>query len=330
MKHRTLLFTLAIILAFGLQIASAKTVVLKMGGILPIEDSGSLAAMEMAKHVNEMSNGTLKIDFFPASQLGDAISQIEGVSMGSQDMMVDSGSWLAQYSKDKQVENVFKIFRDETHYLKYLDSNIYKGMEKQFLDATGARVIANNWLRGPRNFASNKPVTKLDDFTGLKIRAPQIKGYIISMKALNASPTQIPWGEVYLALSQKVVDSAESATDVLYAAKAFEVCKYLLITEHIRDNLVVIINDAKFNKLSKEHQEILRAAGRKAGEFYTERVKTQTAMIYKKLEKEGVTVNNFSDADIKMFAKLVMDKARSLEQEGMWKKGLIDQISAIK
>jgi len=307
---------------------SAKTTVLKMGGVLPAEDAASKSMQKMADIVAQKTNGSLKIEVYPASQLGDAISQIEGVTMGSQDMFVDAGSWLAQYVPDKQVESLFFLFDDENHFKRYLDSDIYKSIEGQFLKKTGVRVIANNWIRVPRDYGSNKPLKTVDDLKGLKIRAPQIKGYIMSHQALGSSPTQIPWGETYLALSQKVVDACEGPIDILYASKIQEVCPYFLMTEHIRDNIVVLINEAKFQSLDKDQQQALMEAGRESGEAYSQSLHQRLAEVLEKLEKAGATITPVDDR--KPFAEKVFSAAEELEAQGAWTKGLFQKIRDLK
>ncbi len=329
MRKANLILTAVFCLIFCVTTANAKQVVLKMGGVVPLKDVAATAANKMAEIVDEMSQGSLKLEIYHASQLGDAISQMESMSLGSQDMMFEAGSWMSQYVPDKQVENIFKIFRSEEHYRKYLASDIYKEMEEKFRKKTGIKVTSNNWLRAPRNIASNKPVKSMADFKGLKIRAPQIKTYITSLQALGTSPTQIPWGEVYIALSQKVVDAAENPTDALYSSKVMEACSSLLLTEHIRDNIVIYISDAKFNSLSDEHKKILVDAGNKAGEFYTASVAKKSSEIINILEKQGKQINSLSDADNQKFAEMVLDKAKSLEEEGMWRKGLLKEISSM-
>jgi len=309
-------------------LAPAKTVVLKMGGVLPAEDAASKSMKAMADLVAQKTNGGLKVEVYPASQLGDAISQIEGVTMGSQDMFVDAGSWLAQYVPDKQVESLFFLFNDENHYKAYLDSDVYKGMEEMFLKKTGVRILANNWIRVPRDYASNKPLKTVEDLKGLKIRAPQIKGYIMSHQALGSSPTQIPWGEAYLALSQKVVDACEGPIDILYASKIQEVCPYFLMTDHIRDNIVVLINDKKFQSLTKDEQKALVEAARAAGEAYSKSLHDRLNGVLEKLKAAGATITPV--ADRKPFAQKVFSAAEKLEAEGAWTKGLFEKVRNLK
>ena len=133
------------------QATEDKKVVLKVGGIQAVEDFSTQAMNKLAELAKAKSGGTIEIQVYPASQLGAATNQIEAVSMGSQDMFIDAGSFMATFVPDKNVESMFFTFRDEDHYRKYLNSDIMKGFEDKFLQTKGVRVVANNWVRIPRS-----------------------------------------------------------------------------------------------------------------------------------------------------------------------------------
>ena len=88
------------------------------------------------------------------------------------------------------------------------------------MDEQGARVIANNWLRAPRVMLSKEPINSIEDMKDLKMRVPEIETYLESAKALGAKPTQVPWGEVYIALTQGVVEACEGPLDSVYSMRS--------------------------------------------------------------------------------------------------------------
>ena len=128
------------------------------GGIQAAEDTVTLAMQKMADEVKEKSGGTITITVSPAAQLGDATSQMEAVSLGTQEMFVDAGSWLSTFVDDAQVTSTFFLFKDEDHYRKFLESDINGDMEQQLIDQQGIRVVANNWLRSPRSISCSKEI----------------------------------------------------------------------------------------------------------------------------------------------------------------------------
>ena len=120
-------------------------VVLTAGGIQSAEDTVTLAMEKMAELASEKSGGTIQISVSPAAQLGDATSQMEAVSLGTQEIFVDASSWLSTFVDDALVTSMFFLFRDEDHFSRFLQSDIEREFEDQLADKEVVRVIANNW-----------------------------------------------------------------------------------------------------------------------------------------------------------------------------------------
>ncbi len=304
-----------------------KKVVLNCGGIQSAEDVSTQAMQKMAEIVKEKTDGTVEIQIFPAGQLGNATSQVEAVGLGSQDMFVDAGSFVATFVPDKIAETMFFVFENEEHYKKYLDSDLNKDLEEQFRQKQGIRIIANNWLRIPRSLSSMRKINSIDDLAGLKMRVPDIKSYLESSIAMGIKPTQIAWGETYLALKQGVVEACESPMDSMYTMKFYEPTKNIVMTEHLRDNIVVMINDKKLSALSEKQQEALIAASKEAGEWYSEKVQEKVTEYVELMKAEGT---QFVEIDTTAMQQKVAEAAKRLEEEGLWSKGLYDKIQALK
>lgn len=302
-------------------------IVLKMGGIQSVDDSSTKAMNKMADIVDKKTNGRVEIQVFPASQLGDAVSQMEAVQFGSIDFFVDAGGWVSKFVPDKGVESLFFVFGSEDHYRKFLSSDLNKELEGQFTQETGIKIVANNWLRAPRVIVSKKPVKQMSDLEGLKMRVPDILTYLESVQALGARPTQVPWGEVYLALNQGVVEAAEGPLDAVYTMKFYESANNITMTNHIRDDMVVMINNKKFNSLTKEQQDIIVAAANEAGDWYTQTVKDNTTKFIDEMKKAGV---NFIEVDKDPFIEKMVKTASQLENEDLWRKGLFEEIQQMK
>lgn len=308
-------------------VVSAKVITISMGGIQSAEDAVTLAMNKMAETVAEKTNGEIVINVYPASQLGDATSQMEAVSLGTQEMFVDSGSWVGTFVSDQLVETMFFAFRDEAHYRAYLASDIAAGIAQKMLDQTGVRILANNWVRIPRSFASIRPIETADDMKGMKVRVPDIRGYLESVSAMGASPTQVAWGETYLALQQGTVDACEAPMDNMFTMSFYEATGNIAVTEHIHDNVNVYINDALFQSLTAEQQQILADAAKEAGDYYSEYVKTVVDGYVEQMKANGC---NFTYPDVAAFQESCKEAAYKLEEEGLWDAGLYDRIQQIQ
>ena len=136
MKHKVFSLFLIVVLIGSLVMGCKKNeaapnnnneetkVVLKLGSIHAAEDLATQGLRKMAEIANEKSNGSIEIEIYPASQLGDAIGQMEAVMIGTQDMFFGAAGFLTQFVPDNGVAGVFFCFKDSQHFEKYLESDL--------------------------------------------------------------------------------------------------------------------------------------------------------------------------------------------------------------
>ena len=152
-------------------------------------------------------------------------------------------------------------------------------------------VLLRNWDYGFRNVTnSQRPINVPDDVKGLKLRTPPELQIQASMEALGAVVQAIAFPELYLALSQKVVDGEENPVPVIYFNKFYEVQKHLAITRHIYNNMIHTIGVNSWKKLTPEQQAIIREESVKAGDLMRKRIGDDEADEIKKLAEIGMQV----------------------------------------
>ena len=302
---------------------------LVVGGIQTTDDPSTKALYKMSEIMEELSGGAMTLQVAPASQLGNATSQVEAVSMGSQDMFVDAG-WMGTFLQDKTIDAMWFIFADAAHYAAYINSDLNKSLEDQFCDEQNIKIVASNWYRAPRSFCSKKPLTSIDDFKGLIIRIPDLTGYVQSVDALGGKSTQVAWGETYLALSQGVVDAAEGPIDNLYSMKFYEAAPYITVTNHLRDSMQVMINNDRWNSMSDKQQEILTQSALEAGDWYSEEVLKIIDESVAAMKADGATVTEMDPDVLSQMEQVLSERTRQLDEAGTyWKTGMYEQIRAL-
>ena len=299
------------------------------GGIQSAEDNVTLAMQKMADLARERSGGTINITVSPAAQLGDATSEMEAVSLGTQEIFVDASSWLSTFVSDALVTSMFFLYRDEAHFKAFLESEIEADFEQQLAEQEGIRVIANNWLRTPRSLVCKNEIKTMADLNGMKMRVPDIKSYLESASALGMGTAQVAWGETYLALQQGVVDACESPIDSIYTMKFYETTKHVEMTEHVRDSVMVYMNEGILNSMSPAQRQVLIESAQEAGEWYTESVKQAAEGFVETMKSEGTVFDEPSAELIADMTAAVRARAAELEEQGLWTKGLFAQIQAI-
>ena len=306
-----------------------KAVTLKVGGIQTTEDPSTQALYMLAEKAGELSGGSLTVEVYPASQLGNATAQIEAVSMGSQDMFVDAG-WMGTFLKDKSIDSMWFTFDGAEHYAAYINSDLNKKMEDEFCDLKGVKIIASNWYRAPRSFVTKTQVTTADDFIGMKIRVPDLPGYLESVDALGGKATQVAWSETYLALQQGVVDAAEGPLDNLYSMNFYEAAPYITITEHNRDSMQVMINNKIYEGLSENQQNALTQAALEAGDWYTEQISQACDDALAAMEEKGATITTLPDDQVYVMREKIQARTAELDAAGTyWSTGMYEQIEAL-
>jgi len=233
-------------------------VVLKLGHGLDTEHPVHKAMMFMAEKVRERSGGRMQVQVFPGEQLGNEKECIEALQLGYLAMTKTSSAPLEGFVPKMRVFGIPYLFRDADHLWKVLNGPV----GKEILLAGESKRLRGlcYYDAGARSFYAKRPINEPSDLEGMKIR---VQNSIMSMKmvqAMGGSPTPVPWGELYTALDQGVVDGAENNAPSFRTSRHYEVCPYYCLDEHTCLPDVLVISTRVWNKLSPEQQRVLQEA----------------------------------------------------------------------
>jgi tripartite ATP-independent transporter DctP family solute receptor len=240
----------------------AAEVTLKLGHIADPQNPYAQGAQKFADLAAEKSGGTIKVEVYPSSQLGNQRDLVEGLTLGTLDLTMTSTAVLGNFHPQVAVFDLPFIFRDREHAFKALDT---VGMEiAKDLEEKGMKVLAY-YENGVRNMTNNiRPIRVPEDMKGLKIRVMEQPIYIAMMKALGANPTPMAFGELFTALQKGVVDGQENPAAHIYTKRFFEVQKYISLTEHTYSAEPLVVSMITWNKLTPEQQTIIQEAAEEA------------------------------------------------------------------
>jgi tripartite ATP-independent transporter DctP family solute receptor len=273
-------------------VASAKPIVIKFahnGNTIP-EDPQNVACTAFKKMVEERTNGAIRVDIYPAAQLGDARTIVEGVQMGTIEMADIENGPMGRFVPEAMLWDLPFIFRDIDHAHNILDGDVGKYVQKKY-DDVGIRHLAYN-DGGFRYFTNNvRPVRNMDDLQGLKIRVMESKVMIDTINAFGASAVPMAFGELYTALQQGVVDGQENPMNLIYSQRFYEVQKYLSLSGHFYYPRQYITNLNWFNNLSEEHQKVIAEAAREACDIQREELAKYEIEMKKVLQEKGMEIN---------------------------------------
>lgn len=309
---------------------AAAPIELKLGTRMPETSVEGQGHLKFAELVEEKSNGELIVHVYAAEQLGKGLSQIDNVLMGVQDMFAEGAQLFAEYDRRLDLNSIPYLFRDFEHYAKFNRGEVGQEIHQNLAEA-GLRVIntERNFVRGPyRVLLSTKPIRSLEDVQGLKLRSFESKIYTDSWKYLGANPTVVAWTETYLALKQNVVEAVTSPISSVSEMKFAEVAPYMTVIEEFPQDVLMVMNEEKFQSLSEEHRNILIEAANEAGAYASELSASQTeADIEKMKEENGLEV---IEIDKGPWLEKIKPYFYELEASGDIPEGIVDQTLAIE
>lgn len=276
--------------AIGDSSTTPKKVILKLGTETATSHPETKGSQKLADIVKEKSQGTLEIQIFDSAKIGSMKERTEGMRMGTVDISTSSVGFLASYIPVLGIFDLPYIYKDKAHEFRVFDGDIGKDIDKK-MQEKGFRVVCY-FDMGSRQITSNKQaINSLEDIKGMKIRVPQSEASIEGFKALGATPTPMAFGEVYMALQQKVIDGQENPLSVVVSAKFNEVQKYLSLTNHQLFIQVLSISEKTWGKLSPEHQKILMEAAKEAQAYERDIAAKEETELVKTLKDKGMEIN---------------------------------------
>jgi tripartite ATP-independent transporter DctP family solute receptor len=262
MKNTVRLFCfmcLALVIFAGCKKQENKAeVTLKLGHVLDIAHPVHKAMVYMADKVKEKSGGRMKVEIYPSEQLGNEKDCIEALQMGYMAMTKISSAPMEGFVPKMKIFGIPYLFRDSEHFWKVMKGPIGKELLLEG-QSKGLRGLCY-YDAGARSFYAKKEINRPEDLKGLNIR---IQSSIMSKKmveAMGGSPASIPFGELYTALDQGVVDGAENNPPSFYTSRHYEVCKYYSLDEHTMLPDILVISTKVWNKLTPQFQQILQEA----------------------------------------------------------------------
>jgi TRAP-type transport system periplasmic protein len=249
----------------------------------------NVAAKQFASRVEARTNGAIKINIFPNNVLGGPPEQAQQIKLGTIDMGLPTQGQLDKYDTAFAAVELPFIFDGPQHAFRVLD-----GPAMDWLSPLAEKqgfILLRNWEYGFRNVTNTvRPINTPDDVKGLKLRTPPELQIQASMEALGATVQAIAFPELYLALSQKVVDGEENPIAVIYFMKFYEVQKHLAITRHIYNNMIHTVSAATWKKLDPGQQAIFREESTSAGDLMRKLIADQETDQLKKIEAGGMLI----------------------------------------
>lgn len=284
------------------------------------------AALQFAKNVSERTGGKVKVEVYPAGELGDQPALAEQVTLGALDSAVVSLGNLAMYSKKLNAMTAPFLFKDYDHAHRTIDAFVMPWMNEGLAqhDAVGLSMFDYGFRQ---TTTKGVPVNSAADLKGVKIRVPPATGLLAAFDAVGANTQKIAYSELYTSLKQGVVTGEENPVFTILADSLFETQDELALTNHYFDCQVLLFNKMFLEGLQPELQAILKEEAVKAQNLTRDRISHGEAAVIEELKKKGMHVTNPDRDSFVKLMKPAYDKIGELAGKDEMKK-LLDAVEA--
>lgn len=294
----------------------------KLAHALPTEHPVHASLDWFAAKVSKETKMRVKV--YPNGTLGNETELLQMVQGGTIGFTKVSAAPLTAFASDYKLLSLPYLYRDRAQYDAVLQGPIG---EQILASSKESGFIGLAFLdAGARSFYTDKPIRTPDDLKGLKIRVQNSALSIDTIKALGGTPVPLPYGELYSALQQGVVDGAENNIPSYYSSRHYEVKKTFSYDQHTMVPDVLVVSTGVWDSLSAEDQAKIR-------EIAKETVKQQDtnwANYVEKAKAELVKQNvTFVESDIPKFQEAVKPVYEKFRKENPDLVPLLDKVQAM-
>lgn len=276
--------------------------------------------------VEEKTNGHVKVEIFPAGQLGNETEMTEAVSMGTMQAVrggeLEYLPQITMLSLPMLCDNL-----DEVRTLCYSDfvSNMLSSVESEH----NMKVLAVGDDSGFRQITNNvRPILQPSDMKDLKMRTV-LEVIDLSMKAFGASTVSVPFTDLYMALKTGVADGQENPLALINSQKFYEVQKYCSIIDYMICAEVMYVNLDWWNSLPKEYQDVLTESARAMMDENSRITDEENEQYIENIKNNGCEVTVLTEEQRDAFRPLAENVWKEYVNSGRIAKEDLDEMLAV-
>jgi tripartite ATP-independent transporter DctP family solute receptor len=254
------------------------------------------AAKVFAEQVEKASGGKMKVRAIGAAALGPDTQMQQALIGGAQEMMVGSTATLVGITKEMALWDTPFLISNAREADVLLDGPVGEKIKAKLQEKGLVGLVY--WENGFRNLTNSKrPITKMEDLNGVKLRVMQNNVFLNSFTTLGANAIPMSFSELFSALETKTVDGQENPFNTILSSKFYEVQKYMTVTNHVYSPWIVLVSKKWWDQLSKDEQKILNDAARASRDFERKDTRNEASKAVADLKTKGMQVNELSPAE---------------------------------
>jgi TRAP-type transport system periplasmic protein len=281
------------------QVADAQNIqprLIRFGYGLNENSNQGRAVKVFSEAVEKSSGGKMKVRAVGAAALGPDVQMQQALIGGAQEMMVGSTATLVGITKEMALWDTPFLFNNVQEADAILDGPIGKKVMDKLQEKGLVGLVY--WENGFRNLTNTKrPVTKVEDLDGIKLRVMQNNVYLESFKILGANAVPMPFSELFTALETKAVDGQENPFNTILSSKFFEVQKYLSVTNHVYSPWIMLVSKKWWDGLSADEKKVLQDAAIASRDFERKDTREEAGRALGELKNKGMQINEVSPVE---------------------------------
>ncbi|KAA0596668.1 tripartite ATP-independent transporter DctP family solute receptor [Azospirillum lipoferum] len=281
-----------------------KSRIIRFGYGLSESSNQGRAVKFFSEEVSKRSGGKLKVKGFGDSSLGSDMQMQNTLIGGAQEMMVGSTATLVGVVKDFGVYDLPFLFNNEKEADAVLDGPFGEKLMKSLSDKGLVGLVY--WENGFRNLTNSKrPITKVEDMGGIKLRVMQNPVYIDMFNRFGANAVPLAFSELFTAMETGTVDGQENPVTTIQSSKFYEVQKYLTISRHVYSPWIMMASKRWWDGLSADEKKILQEAAVASRDFERKDSREASAQSVAYLKEKGMQINELSPAELERMREMV-------------------------
>lgn len=283
-------------------------------------------ADQAAKH----SGGKVTVQVYPNEQLGKEAAILEQLKIGTVHLYAEGSVFLQKWVPEIRWSNAPFLFDDRDHWVRFLNHPMPKGWFDRAKTEAGIGFLGDisAVLRGPyRVTVTQKPIAKLEDFKGIKMRMANDKTGVEVWTHLGTEVRVLGWAETYDGISKGVVNAVTSPVALVESMRFQEVAPHITRTDEYWQSIAFMMNQRAFDRLPKDQQAALLKAHADAARYSEELMGKETTESLARMKAKGVS---YTEIDLKPFVRHMLDFYKAKEASGELPKGFMDAVEATR
>jgi len=275
-------------------------------------DSYMVEGLKKFKEITEeASGGSLTIELYPDSTLGGQVEIMEGMGMNTIEMAYISAGATESFYPESGIPGTLFLPANEDHAMAIWQCDFTQDILERMAGEINIRCLDFS-LEGTRNIWSAKPIEKLEDLAGVKLRVPELPMFINSFTALGANPTPMAFAEIYTGLQTGIIDGLEYDTAGVLSSNFNDMCKYCYETSHGVSVMTFMITETMWQQMSDAQREAISKGSKEASDWLNEQYYVELENAKTVLADSGVTFVTPTAEERALMAELLQPVTESI------------------